>query len=74
SYYLGLERAFRDSYNAFIKKLHSETVSIDDVFVVNPGGAKEILRLGLGAFFSVSVFPFYCVLVAMIVVAKYYVL
>ncbi|MBV1929711.1 MAG: hypothetical protein KUG81_09410 [Gammaproteobacteria bacterium] len=75
SYYLGLERGFRDLYNQFIKKLHSNTATLEDTFVVNPGGGTgHILLLSLKALFSVSVWPFYGLLSAMILVAKYYVL
>lgn len=36
SYYLGLERRFRDCYEQFVRKLHAGTASVDDVFVVGP--------------------------------------
>lgn len=35
SYYLGLERRFRDCFEQFVRKLHQGTASVDDVFVVS---------------------------------------
>ena len=71
SYYLALERLFRDQYNAFIRKLQLNSAAIEDVFIVNP--APEPLKfLGnvICAATSVSVYPFYLVLLAMVEVAR----
>lgn len=59
SYYLGLERLFRNLYNEFIKKLHSNAATIDDVFMVSPGTKSEILRAVFNSFSSIAVWPFY---------------
>ncbi|OOP55196.1 MAG: hypothetical protein AYP45_16070 [Candidatus Brocadia carolinensis] len=59
SYYLGLERLFRNLYNEFIKKLHSNIATIDDVFMVSPGTKTEILRAAFHSFSSIAVWPFY---------------
>lgn len=60
SFYLALEKQFRESYNQFVKKLHSDTISQDDFFVVKPSGK-------IGSYFwvsllSISVWPFYLLL------------
>jgi len=71
SYYLALEHLFRDQYNAFIRKLQLNSAAIEDVFIVNP--APEPLKfLGtvIRAATSVSVYPFYFVLLAMVEVAR----
>ena len=71
SYYLGLERLFCEQYNAFIRKLHLNSASIEDVFIVNPGaGTMKLLGATIRAAMSVSVYPFYLVLLAMVEVAR----
>lgn len=75
AYYLGLERGFRDSYNEFIKKLHSGSAEVEDTFIVSPGGGTcHILGLTFNALYSISVWPFYGVLAIMVQVAKKWVL
>lgn len=62
AYYLGLEKEFRDSYNNFIKKIHTSDVSVDDLFVVVPPGQKPLSFKNVWqAFKSFSVWPFYLV-------------
>jgi hypothetical protein len=68
AYYLGLERGFRNAYNAFIKKLHQETLCPEDLFVVIPQGGT--LRLFFAALRSFSVWPFYGTLAGMIYATK----
>jgi len=72
SYYLALEKGFRNSYNVFIEKLHSEELEQADLFVVVPTGG--LLKLFLSSLISFSVWPFYGVIIAMIVVARYFIL
>jgi hypothetical protein len=65
AYYLALERGFRCSYNAFIQKLHSSSLDVDDLFVVEPKGSlgthfKIALR-------SLSIWPFYGMILLVIV-------
>lgn len=72
TYYLSLEKGFRNSYNDFIRKLHSNKLEQDDLFVVNPKGG--IIKLFFQSFISFSVWPFYCVLVGMIYIVKKFVL
>ncbi|MCW3995079.1 MAG: hypothetical protein NWE98_02875 [Candidatus Bathyarchaeota archaeon] len=71
SYYLSLEIRFRDRYNAFIKKLHNEEATIDDVFIVTPvKGFKNIAKSSLKAVASLSVWPFYLLLIIMLFVVR----
>lgn len=75
SYYLGLERRFRARYNDFIRKLHSSSVTISDLFLVTlEAGAGRTFLSTLGAFTSVSVWPFYGVLGLMLVAVGVWVL
>lgn len=58
AYYLALERAFRNSFNSFVEKVHAETVNVSDLYIVNYQGSK--LRGFLRAMFkSFSILPFY---------------
>ena len=67
AYYLGLERQFRDRYNDFIGKLHDGRAEVDDVFIVTPGGGIHgSMKAALMACGSVSVWPFYSLLAAML--------
>ena len=73
SYYLGLEQRFRESYNVFINKLHSGKVTIEDVYIIDPGGGiASTLCSTVKASLSLSIWPFYGLLVAMLgIVYKY---
>lgn len=75
AYYLGLEQRLRDSYNNFIKKLHSDEAELEDVFIVNPGGGAQItLASTFKAALSLSVWPFYGLLIVMLSIVYKYVL
>jgi len=67
SYYLALERMFRQSYNAFIEKLLVGEVRSRDVYAVAPSGGlvKGVVR----ALASFSIWPFYLTLLVMILIA-----
>jgi hypothetical protein len=68
AYYLGLERGFRNAYNAFIKKMHEQALRPEDMFVVVPeGNAISLFFAALGSF---SIWPFYGMLAGMIYAAK----
>jgi len=68
SYYLGLEKEFRALYNEFIAKLHSGAATAQDVFVIEPGpGGCKRLSSTIKAFGSVSIWPFYGLLVLMLI-------
>lgn len=65
AYYLALERGFRESYRAFIEKLHHGRAGAADLYTVNPTGSlgKQFFK----SLSSFSVWPFYVTLTAMIV-------
>lgn len=69
AYYLGLERRFRDCYDKFVRKLHSQTATIDDVFFIAPklpfrGAFAEFFE----AFTSFSIWPFYIGMAVILIV------
>jgi len=68
TYYLALERCFRESYNAFIEKLHTGQVQASDLYAVTPRGS--VLRTFGASLLSFSIWPFYLTLGAMIWVVK----
>lgn len=71
AYYLGMERQFRDRYNDFIGKLHEDRAEIEDLFVVTPGsGLTETIKSTAIATGSVSVWPFYSILVLMLLAVR----
>ncbi len=63
SYYLGLERGFRDRYNEFVRKLHEERASLVDVFIACPAAGALTTR----ATRSMSVLPLKLPLAALLV-------
>ena len=68
AYYLGLERGFRTSYNAFVAKVHDSSVTTSDLFPVTTSGS--IQRHFLWAVFrSFSILPFYLTVAATTVIA-----
>ena len=72
AYYLGMEHRFREQYNEFIKKLHSQTATVEDIFILDPGGRSCCSSLSsLG---SVSVWPFYGLLAAMLLIVRFFVI
>ena len=75
SYYLSLERQFRDVYNDFIQKLHFGNATVNDVFYVAPktgvlGSSLQTLKAS-GSF---SIWPFYSLLALMLLVIRAWVL
>lgn len=72
SYYLALEKAFRNSYNEFIKKLHDQNICSDDLYSVVPRGSMT--RHQIYALKSFSVWGFYGCLGIMVYLAKVLVL
>jgi hypothetical protein len=72
TYYLALERCFRDSYNAFIERLHAGKVVASDLYMVAPRGS--VLRSFGISLLSFSIWPFYLTLGGMIWLAKCFVI
>ena len=70
SYYLSLERAFRRSYGAFVKKVRGGEARVSDLYVVDPSGS--VIRGVFWAMFrSVSVLPFYAMVAATVLLARF---
>ena len=65
SYYLALERAFRESYNGFVERLHSNMVCPAEVFDISLKSAVKLETLKCTCRFATA--PFYSILVAVIV-------
>ena len=57
AYYLALERAFRDSYNNFVGKLHRRALAGSDLYTVEPTGMG--VRRVAGTALSKSILAFY---------------
>lgn len=68
SYYLALEKAFRESYNEFIAKLHKQLISSEDLYSVVPKGNMTTHQVD--ALKSFSVWGFYVCLGVMVYLAK----
>jgi len=68
TYYLALEKMFRNSYNDFIKKLHENKIDSSDLFAVIPKGSW--IKTFFKSIISFSVWPFYLTLLIMILLAK----
>ena len=67
TYYLALERAFRNSYNAFVGKLHRGELVPLDIFAVTPAGMGW--KLAWRCLGSVSILPFYLLLTVTVLLA-----
>ena len=70
SYYLSLERTFRTSYSAFVKKVHGGRAQVSDLYVVAPSGSV-VRGVFWALFVSVSVWPFYLMVAATVVLARF---
>lgn len=68
AYYLAMEKAFRESYDDFIQKVHTNTLTSADLFYVKPKGT--IMEHQIKALCSFSVWGFYLVLTLAIVFAR----
>lgn len=68
TYYLALEKAFRNSYNAFIRKLHNKQITEQDLYSVSPVGKMSSLQVE--ALRSFSIWGFYLSLAVLIWVTK----
>lgn len=75
SYYLAQERCFRDLYNDFVSKLHSETATMQDLYIMK--GLRGICKTICSTFtaaFSFSIWPFYGLIIIMLVVVRFIIL
>lgn len=72
AYYLSLEKAFRASYEDFVKKIHKNSLEANDLYKVAPTGNMNTHQLN--AFKSFSVWGFYLGLIVLVAIARYLVL
>ena len=72
SYYLAQERCFRDLYNDFVSKLHSETATMKDLYVMKGlrGVCTTIYSIS-ACTISISIWPFYGLIVIMLVIVRF---
>lgn len=68
TYYLALEKGFRESYNRFIAKLHRKSLRESDLYAVEPTGSMS--KLQVEALKSFSIWGFYVSLVTMVILTK----
>ncbi len=68
AYYLALEKAFRNSYNEFISRLHSKSLTQEDLYSVAPKGNMSLLQWQ--SLKSFSVWGFYASLGVLIFITK----
>lgn len=72
SYYLAQERCFRNLYNGFISKLHAETATMNDLYVMKGlhGACETFCSISTCAI-SISIWPFYGLIVIMLVIVRF---
>lgn len=68
TYYLALEKAFRNSYNSFVSNLHTFGVTPQDLYTIQSSG--RIWSNLLQAVRSFSVWGFYIPLVGLVVISR----
>lgn len=68
AYYLALEKGFRETYNDFVKKLHTQELQQSDLYAIQPSG--DIMTHQFEAFKSFSVWGFYIPLILLIYITK----
>lgn len=68
AYYLAMEKAFRNSYNQFVSRVHRNELTEEDLFSVNPVG--NMSKLQIESYKSFSIWGFYISLIALIAITK----
>jgi hypothetical protein len=72
SYYLALEKGFRESYNQFVAKIYGKGLSPDNLYSVQPSGNMN--KHQFDALKSFSIWGFYGGLILLLIIARYVVL
>jgi len=70
SYYLALEKGFIAGYNKFIDKLHKRKIEAADLYAIKPEG--NLITQFVSAALSLSIWPFYLTLLAVILLTRAY--
>lgn len=68
TYYLALERSFRNAFDSFVNRLHKDDLAITDLFDIKRSGA--IPKLFFQCLLSFSIWPFYLMVGAMVILAR----
>ncbi|OVE82118.1 hypothetical protein BVY03_01710 [bacterium K02(2017)] len=71
-YYLALEKGFREAYDDFVKKLHLNNITLNDLYFIKPKGKMSCHRLD--SLLSFSVWGFYICLIAMVIITYKFIL
>jgi hypothetical protein len=66
AYYHGQERAFRETYNDFVKRMHSGEATTRDLFNVHPRRGFDVVQYTFRSISSFPIYPFYLGLLGMI--------
>ena len=71
SYYLALEKIYRDKYDEFVDKLNSNSIDLHEIYNMKPRTTSlkcEILARTIYAFKSISIFGFYGVFIILSII------
>ncbi len=71
TYYLALERGYRDSYEALVQKLHNNELRLPDLYVVKPSGTIPLLCWH--SLPSFSIWPFYLMLAVLVLFSRFFI-
>jgi hypothetical protein len=66
AFYLGEERAFRDSYNDFVQQMNTQGITTANIFKISPPRGFKPLIATLSSLLSFAIYPFYLSLLLMI--------
>lgn len=72
SYYLALEKGFRESYKTFIRKLHEGSIAPEDLYSISPEGCQS--KHQIDSLKSFSIWGFYAMLFILVALTRYVVL
>lgn len=70
SYYLAYERCLRSNYKDFVQKLHGGNLESSALFIISARGTKEILSCAAEAVRSTSVWPFYGLMLFILIMIR----
>jgi len=73
AYYLAQERAFRESYNDVVRRIHNGTATTQDLFKVAPVRGFNIAQFTFASLSSFAIYPFYLTLLGMIGLSYYFI-
>jgi hypothetical protein len=74
-YYLALEKHFRNVYNDFVRDVHAGTAKTGALYVIPPpSGAIATLGSMANAIRSFSIWPFYGLIIVMLIIARTWIL